>query len=144
MNSMARGLTLPEGREPALNASTLPAPYIRANASAICERLLFSMQTKRTRFMDRFRVGWAESSRPTTKVGLRRWASKTRPTLRSRAAWPFMHAATRGYRDRGAEHGSHQIDPQTVQVGRHERRRQRASRVHRGAADRAGEQRFQT
>src|SRR6266705_529272 len=49
MASMARALILPEGREPALKASTRPAPCRRAKASAIWLRLLFSTQTKRIR-----------------------------------------------------------------------------------------------
>src|SRR5215210_3670189 len=49
---MARGLILPEGCEPALTGSTRPAPWRRANASAIWLRLLFSTQTNRIRFMD--------------------------------------------------------------------------------------------
>src|SRR3954454_20215120 len=49
MASMALGLTRPEGREPALWASTRPAPWMRAKASAIWLRLLFSTQTNRTR-----------------------------------------------------------------------------------------------
>src|SRR6185437_4472804 len=50
MNSTARGLTRPDGREPALYASTRPAPCMRAKASAIWLRLLFSTQTNTTRF----------------------------------------------------------------------------------------------
>ena len=50
MNSTARGLTFPDGRLPALNASTRPAPWMRANASAIWERFEFSTHTNRMRF----------------------------------------------------------------------------------------------
>src|SRR5262249_38493148 len=50
MASIALGFTRPEGREPALCASTFPAPCIRANASAIWLRFEFSTQTKMTRF----------------------------------------------------------------------------------------------
>src|SRR4051812_22763777 len=49
MKIRARGGTLPEGAEPALNASTRSPPWMRANASAIWLRLLFSTQTNRTR-----------------------------------------------------------------------------------------------
>src|SRR5438128_2069367 len=51
MNSIALGFTRPEGREPLLQASTPPAPCMRAKASAIWLRLLFSMQTKRMRLV---------------------------------------------------------------------------------------------
>src|SRR5438270_5601047 len=50
MAATARGLICPDGREPALTASTRPPPWRRAKASAIWLRLLFSTQTKRTRF----------------------------------------------------------------------------------------------
>src|SRR5881392_3187283 len=46
---MARGLILPDGREPALYASMPSPPCRRANASAIWLRLLFSTQTKSIR-----------------------------------------------------------------------------------------------
>src|SRR5947207_2921863 len=52
MAATALGFTRPDGREPALNASTLPAPWTRANASAIWLRFEFSTQTKSTRFTD--------------------------------------------------------------------------------------------
>src|SRR5579871_1193058 len=52
MNSTARGLTRPEGREPALYASTRPTPCRRANASAIWLRLLFSTHTNSTRLAE--------------------------------------------------------------------------------------------
>jgi len=44
-------LTFPDGREPALYASTFPGPWMRAKASAIWLRLEFSTQTKITRFI---------------------------------------------------------------------------------------------
>src|SRR5688572_25023510 len=50
MKRIAFGLMTPEGREPALIASTPSPPSIRANASAIWLRLAFSTHTKRTRF----------------------------------------------------------------------------------------------
>src|SRR5215831_18231096 len=50
MASTALGLTRPEGREPALEASTFPPPCMRANASAIWLRFEFSTHTKTTRF----------------------------------------------------------------------------------------------
>src|SRR5947199_3435640 len=49
MKATARGLTTPEGREPALWASTPSPPWRRANASAIWLRLAFSTHTKRMR-----------------------------------------------------------------------------------------------
>src|SRR6478672_11937462 len=51
MKRMAFGFTTPEGREPALNASTSAPPSMRANASAIWLRLAFSTQTNNTRFI---------------------------------------------------------------------------------------------
>ena len=48
MKAAARGLTWPEGREPALWAMTRPGPNDRANPSAICDRQEFSTQTKST------------------------------------------------------------------------------------------------
>jgi hypothetical protein len=48
MNWTARGLTCPEGRDPALWAETRPPPWARAKPSAIWERHEFSMQTKRS------------------------------------------------------------------------------------------------
>src|SRR5208282_2954142 len=50
MASIALGLIRPDGREPALNASTFSAPWIRANASAIWLRFEFSTHTKTTFF----------------------------------------------------------------------------------------------
>src|SRR5690606_30350347 len=41
----------PEGREPALSASTPSPPWMRANASAIWLRFEFSTHTKSTRFL---------------------------------------------------------------------------------------------
>src|SRR5678815_1462103 len=52
MKRTAFGFTTPEGREPALNASTSGPPSIRAKASAIWLRLEFSTQTNRTRFIE--------------------------------------------------------------------------------------------
>src|ERR1019366_9324897 len=52
MASMAFGFTRPDGREPALNDSTFPAPWMRANASAIWLRFEFSTQTNTTFFTD--------------------------------------------------------------------------------------------
>src|SRR5262245_29230617 len=52
--AMAFGLIRPDGREPALNAWTLPSPRSRANASAIWLRLEFSTQTKRMVFTTSF------------------------------------------------------------------------------------------
>ena len=49
MNCTARGLTVPLGFEPLLCPSTLPAPWILANASAIWLRFEFSMQTNNKR-----------------------------------------------------------------------------------------------
>src|SRR5690606_27246729 len=51
MKRTAFGLIRPEGREPALSASTSAPPWMRAQASAIWLRLAFSMQTNRIRFM---------------------------------------------------------------------------------------------
>src|SRR5437764_14811144 len=51
MDWMDFGLTRPEGREPALCASTRPWPWMRAKASAIWLRLEFSTQTNRTCFI---------------------------------------------------------------------------------------------
>src|SRR5690606_24044683 len=51
MKRTARGLTRPEGREPALSASTPSPPWMRANASAIWLRFEFSTHTKSTRFL---------------------------------------------------------------------------------------------
>src|SRR5689334_6253584 len=48
MNSTARGLITPDGRDPALNASMASPPRARANASAIWLRFEFSTQTNRT------------------------------------------------------------------------------------------------
>src|SRR3546814_3882806 len=53
MKRTAFGLIRPDGRDPALRASTCAPPCMRAKASAIWLRLEFSMQTKRTRFMRR-------------------------------------------------------------------------------------------
>lgn len=53
MKRTAFGLITPEGLEPALKASIAAPPWRRAKASAICERLAFSTQTNRTRFMVR-------------------------------------------------------------------------------------------
>src|SRR5512137_1315503 len=47
MNRIARGCTWPEGREPALWASTRPPPKARANPSAIWERHELWTHTKR-------------------------------------------------------------------------------------------------
>src|SRR5687768_1333532 len=47
----AFGLTFPDGFDPALQASIVSPPSIRANASAIWLRLEFSTQTNRTRFI---------------------------------------------------------------------------------------------
>src|ERR1044071_8066420 len=49
MNWTARGLPRPDGREPALKASTRSPPCRRANASAIWLRQEFSTHTKSTR-----------------------------------------------------------------------------------------------
>src|SRR6478735_313599 len=62
MKRMAFGFTTPEGREPALNASTSAPPSMRANASAIWLRLAFSTQTNNTRFI-RNTPGPASSTR---------------------------------------------------------------------------------
>jgi hypothetical protein len=43
-----------DGRGPALQASTLPALWMRANASAIWLNLQFSMQTNKICFNPRF------------------------------------------------------------------------------------------
>src|SRR5688500_8754254 len=51
MKRSAFGLITPEGREPALCASTPAPPWTRANASAIWLRLEFSTQTNNTRFI---------------------------------------------------------------------------------------------
>src|SRR5690606_10071843 len=51
MKRIAFGLIRPDGREPALNASTSAPPCMRANASAIWLRLAFSTQTNNTRFI---------------------------------------------------------------------------------------------
>src|SRR5262249_34159266 len=49
MKATARALTCPDGREPALCASTQPCPCSRANASAIWLRQEFSTHTNRMR-----------------------------------------------------------------------------------------------
>src|SRR5690606_8950803 len=51
MKRTARGLPRPEGREPALRASTPSPPWMRANASAIWLRFEFSTHTNSTRFL---------------------------------------------------------------------------------------------
>src|SRR2546428_1303126 len=53
MDSIAFGLTCPDGLEPALYGSIAPAPCIRANASAIWLRHEFSTHTNSTRFIAR-------------------------------------------------------------------------------------------
>src|SRR6188768_832388 len=50
MAAIALGFTIPLGLLPALYASTFSPPSIFAKAWLICERLLFSTQTKRSFF----------------------------------------------------------------------------------------------
>src|SRR5947209_8515377 len=119
MNSTARGLIRPDGREPALNASTVPAPWMRAKASAIWLRLLFSTQTKTMRFMSCF---------------LR--------TRRAGAAARRLDAAAGQHAGTGAQGRGDEVDPEVVEVHRHQRRGQRPRRVHRRPGDGPGEQRL--
>src|SRR6266536_2098412 len=71
MASTAFGWTRPAGREPALYASTQPAPYMRAKASAIWLRLQFSTQMNKTRFGRWGCPGSVMPLDPSTPFGLR-------------------------------------------------------------------------
>src|SRR5438876_6600858 len=67
MASIALGFTQPEGREPALAASTC-SPCMRAKASAIWLRLVFSTQTKSNRtFFDIEQIPTAARATKDTK-----------------------------------------------------------------------------
>jgi len=56
IDAIAFGFTTPDGREPALKASTASPPCIRANASAIWLRQEFSTQTNKSLFVSLMRI----------------------------------------------------------------------------------------
>src|SRR5437667_12845008 len=101
MNATALGLTWPEGREPPLCGSTASPPCMRAKASAIWLRLLFSMQTKRTRLvihrlqklMQASAVGWHALS--TMRRACKQSAARTPFEDSGRATQLEIQAVTR-------------------------------------------------
>src|SRR5262245_56943066 len=71
MAATAFGLTTPDGRDPALYASTDDPPNMRANASAIWLRLAFSTHTNSNRLTALIRTPPQppNSSRPRERTG---------------------------------------------------------------------------
>src|ERR1051326_6207625 len=80
MAAIALGLMRPDGREPALNASTRSPPWIWANASAIWLRFEFSTQTKITRF-GIMRLAVPDGSTPVRRTRPRRAPHRAEPNL---------------------------------------------------------------
>src|SRR5437764_133856 len=92
MASTAFGLTTPDGRDPALYASTAGPPSMRANASAIWLRLAFSTHTNSSRLTVLMPTPPRPPTVAATGIGQKQQFGQRSVTLAAQTGPPRAHA----------------------------------------------------